>query len=103
LATGAVTDLERTHGHCCLEKTGIDDLRESPALKIVRELAGTHSGPLLAVDPNIYALPEDMGHTELVSVEEAHQRADVHVYLVAHREFKAVPKPSSFVVDTVGI
>jgi UDP-N-acetyl-D-mannosaminuronic acid dehydrogenase len=36
-------------------------------------------------------------------MNEAFQRADVHVYLVAHREFKAVPKPPRFVIDTVGL
>jgi UDP-N-acetyl-D-mannosaminuronic acid dehydrogenase len=84
-------------------KPDIDDLRESPALKIVKNLADTHKGPLLAVEPNIHVLPDGMNRTELVSFEEALQRADVHVYLVAHREFKAVPKPTSFVIDTVWV
>jgi UDP-N-acetyl-D-mannosaminuronic acid dehydrogenase len=84
-------------------KPDIDDLRESPALHIVQDLAARHDGPVLAVEPNIHDLPANMGKTELVHMNEAFQRADVHVYLVAHREFKAVPKPPRFVIDTVGL
>ena len=84
-------------------KPDIDDLRESPALHIVQDLATRHDGPVLAVEPNIHNLPANMGKTELVRMNEAFQRADVHVYLVAHREFKAVPKPQRFVIDTVGL
>ena len=84
-------------------KPDIDDLRESPAMKIVQSLAQIHKGPLLAIEPNIHALPGGMGRTELVDLDTARQRADVHLYLVAHQEFKALSKPSRFVIDTVGI
>jgi UDP-N-acetyl-D-mannosaminuronic acid dehydrogenase len=84
-------------------KPDIDDLRESPALHIVQDLATRHDGSVLAVEPNIHDLPANMGKTELVGMNEAFQRADVHVYLVAHREFKAVPKPPRFVIDTIGL
>ena len=84
-------------------KPDIDDLRESPALHIVEDLAARHVGPVLEVEPNLHELPGNMGKAELVSMNESFQRADVHVYLVAHREFKAVPKPLHFVIDTVGL
>ena len=48
-------------------------------------------------------LPERLSDVELVTVAEAFLRADVHVYLVAHREFKAAAKPLRFVIDTVGL
>lgn len=84
-------------------KPDIDDLRESPALRIVESLAKSHNGPLLAVEPNVETLPEGLGNVELVALSEALLRADVHVYLVAHREFKATAKPPRFVIDTVGL
>lgn len=84
-------------------KPDIDDLRESPALRIVQALAQTHNGPLLAVEPNIEDLPGDLEKAELVSLKTAFQRADIHIYLVGHREFKEVPKPPRFVIDTVGL
>ncbi len=37
-------------------KPNIDDLRESPALAITRQLAAWHQGSLLAVEPNIQQL-----------------------------------------------
>ena len=42
-------------------KPDIDDLRESPALEIARELHSLHKGPLLVVEPNIRTLPQDLG------------------------------------------
>lgn len=84
-------------------KPDIDDLRESPALQIVQDLAQSHDGTVLVIEPNISTLPNGLGRTELVDIETAFQRADVHVYLVAHREFKAVSKPARFVIDTVGL
>jgi UDP-N-acetyl-D-mannosaminuronic acid dehydrogenase len=83
-------------------KPDIDDLRESPALKIVQSLAQSHDGSVMAVEPNIDTLPPNMGKTELVAMEDALSRADIHVYLVAHREFAAVPKPTRYVVDVIG-
>ena len=38
-------------------KPNIDDLRESPALNIVKELALLEFGELLVVEPNILELP----------------------------------------------
>ena len=39
-------------------KPDIDDLRESPALDIVRDLCDRHPGPVLAVEPHVAALPD---------------------------------------------
>lgn len=84
-------------------KPDIDDLRESPAIRIVSSLAHDHPGRLLVVEPNIDVVPSSINSVELVSVVEALQRADIHVYLVAHREFKSGPRPSRAVLDFVGL
>ena len=84
-------------------KPDIDDLRESPALEIVTTLSHRHDGKLIVVEPNIDALPANVVRTDLVSIATAFQQADIHIYLVAHREFKEFPKPPRFVIDTVGI
>nr|WP_255670809.1 UDP-N-acetyl-D-mannosamine dehydrogenase [Cognatishimia sp. F0-27] len=88
-------------------KPDIDDLRESPALRIVERLAARHPGPVLAVEPNIDTLPDGLaeaGQTvALVSLPEAHHRADIHVYLVGHRAFHAAPRPVRYCIDTVGL
>ena len=70
-------------------KPDIDDLRESPALHIVEELAATFEGKLLLVEPNIEELPERLRDHMKVELEFALENADVLVLLVAHREFKS--------------
>jgi UDP-N-acetyl-D-mannosaminuronic acid dehydrogenase len=82
-------------------KPDIDDLRESPALEIVRELARLHKGPLLVVEPNIDSLPGKLGQAELASVSDA-RMADIHVMLVDHKAFKTLPAPAGRYVDTRG-
>ena len=84
-------------------KPDIDDLRESPAMKIVQDLQNTLPGDILIVEPNIQALPQTLHGAKHVNIETAHQIADVHVYLVAHSQFKNANKPNRFVIDTVGL
>lgn len=68
-------------------KPNIDDLRESPALNVVKVLK-TNSLNVLAVEPNINR------HEifEIQTIETALAQADIVVYLVAHREFKNLEK-----------
>lgn len=84
-------------------KPDIDDLRESPALNIAQNLAKEHAGPLLVLEPNIQALPNDIPNARLVDENEARATADVHVMLVDHSEFKGQPSPSGQYVDTRGV
>ncbi|WP_300005055.1 UDP-N-acetyl-D-mannosamine dehydrogenase [uncultured Cedecea sp.] len=88
-------------------KPNIDDLRESPARNIAATLASWHSGKTLIVEPNIHSLPEKLtADSELVSLEQALQQADVLVLLVDHNEFKAIKSEQitqSWIVDTKGV
>ena len=79
-----------------------DDLRESPALEIVRELAKDHPGPLAVVEPNVDALPAGLGHAELIRMEAA-VKADIHLMLVDHTPFKTMAMPAGKIVDTRGV
>lgn len=81
-------------------KPDIDDLRESPALNIVHEIANTHTGLTLAVEPNINEFASS--RFKLATYEEA-QQADIHLLLVDHKEFKQAIKPSGIIIDTKGI
>ncbi|MFB0826582.1 UDP-N-acetyl-D-mannosamine dehydrogenase [Chromobacterium violaceum] len=73
-------------------KPDIDDLRESPAALISRRIADVHPGRVLAVEPNITALPEQWdSRLSLASIEQAIAEADVLVILVDHKEFKKIP------------
>lgn len=71
-------------------KPDIDDLRESPSVYITRDLASEFPGTVLAVEPNIQELPENLQglNISLVSLEQALQ-ADILLLLVDHKEFKA--------------
>lgn len=85
-------------------KPDIDDLRESPALMITKQVAEIHAGKTLAVEPNIREMPDDVGGVVLVEIADALQQADVHLMLVDHKEFKDLAVGSDKeLVDTKGI
>jgi UDP-N-acetyl-D-mannosaminuronic acid dehydrogenase len=86
-------------------KPDIDDLRESPALRIVETLAQEKDVRLLAVEPHIGELPPQLasrGNVELVEAADALARADIALFLVAHARFKNLRLPDGkIVIDTV--
>jgi len=83
-------------------KPDIDDLRESPAMNITRQIAKEHTGRVIAVEPNITEVANE--GFELVSLAIAEKDADVAVLLVDHKEFKTHGTPKiQAVVDTKGI
>ena len=88
-------------------KADIDDLRESPALRIANILADTLPCIHSVVEPNINDLPPSLvDKAKLINVEEALSDADVVVILVDHAQFKNLD-PIKFagkrVVDTRGL
>lgn len=83
-------------------KPDIDDLRESPAMKITEEIKNFHNGVTIAVEPNINEASDI--NIELVSIQQAFDKADVLILLVDHKEFRCViPPRGSKVIDTKGI
>lgn len=88
-------------------KPDIDDLRESPALKITEKLADKYHGQILAVEPNVEKLPEKLLNKNIqhTTLDEALTSADVLVVLVDHKEFKtgSLSSVNAVVVDTKGI
>lgn len=84
-------------------KPDIDDLRESPAFSIAKQITELHQGRVLLVEPNIHAKPESMTKGELVSLNSAMNEADVHILLVDHKEFKAITPSQGKLVDSKGI
>lgn len=91
-------------------KPNIDDLRESPALNITKDLAEhVDHATVLAVEPNVSELPkalQGMSNVEFAEYSDAVERADVVLLLVDHDEFKTVPATAlkdKKVVDTKGL
>jgi len=69
-------------------KPDIDDLRESPATHIVDEMIKLMEEPYLIVEPYI----EIYKDSNLVEYQEAYEKADIVVFLVAHSMFKKLPQ-----------
>ena len=88
-------------------KPDIDDLRESPAVHIARDLAREFPGRVIAAEPNIAVLPASLSEAgvRLTDIAEALQ-ADVVLLLVDHREFRAIKPefaPEQTLIDTRGL
>ena len=68
-------------------KPNIDDLRESPAKNIVAKvMESCNNGDILVVEPNIV----EHKVYKLTNYQEAFDKADIVIYLVAHNEFKTL-------------
>jgi UDP-N-acetyl-D-mannosaminuronic acid dehydrogenase len=88
-------------------KADVDDLRESPAVEVVRKLADAGLGKILVVEPHVNKLPHDLEHANLqfADFEVAVKSANLIVLLVGHRAFMHVDRDmlkDKFVIDTVG-
>lgn len=88
-------------------KPNIDDLRESPARKVVEKLVLLDEADIFVVEPHINDLPKSLAaKTELVGLEQGLALADIIVILVAHSDFDAdlIKKiPRLLVIDTCGL
>jgi UDP-N-acetyl-D-mannosaminuronic acid dehydrogenase len=87
-------------------KPDIDDLRESPALKITQKLAELNSFEVLGVEPNIVQLSPEIKKTiKLVDFTQALKDADICVFLVDHAIFSSIHESdldNKIIVDIVG-
>ena len=89
-------------------KPNVDDLRESPAVEIVRELAHEGFTNLHAVEPHVEALPRELqglAGVQLSPLDAAIADADVIAFLVPHEAFaslKRVKFARGAVIDPVG-
>ncbi len=80
-------------------KPNIDDLRESPALTVAEKIS-SDGFSVLRVEPNLNI----DGKYKLTAVNEALDKADIIVFLVAHNEFKELNiDPSKQIIDFVGL
>ncbi|MBB1482045.1 UDP-N-acetyl-D-mannosamine dehydrogenase [Pseudoalteromonas sp. SG41-2] len=84
-------------------KPDIDDLRESPALNITKQIAELHSGSVIAVEPNINELPSALNSIQLSTFDNAKESADIHLLLVDHKEFKTQKMKTDYLIDTKGV
>jgi UDP-N-acetyl-D-mannosaminuronic acid dehydrogenase len=88
-------------------KANIDDLRESPAVEIVKMLSERFPGQVVAVEPNVRQLPAELDTgVELRALHDTLGEADIVVILVDHSQFKEIDPirlQSKVVIDTRGL
>lgn len=83
-------------------KADVDDLRESPAVSIVRRLKEEQIGELLIAEPYLARHKE----FNLLPYEEVVSRADIILVLVDHKQFRklrAADLKEKIVIDTRGV
>lgn len=82
-------------------KPDIDDLRESPAKQIVsRVMQSCNNANIMVVEPNVAT------HNvfKLTDYKEAYDKADIVVFLTAHKPFKSLPwSDIKVILDFCGI
>lgn len=83
-------------------KPNIDDLRESPAMKIANHLiAEMPDVKFNIVEPNISSHPD----FDIVDFQTAFEQSDIVVYLTAHKQFFMLPQEANdkLILDFCGV
>lgn len=72
-------------------KADVDDLRESPALHIAQEMKQWKSINLLVTEPHVSEeMLKNLFGSHAVTIAQGIEQADIVVYLVKHKRFKAI-------------
>lgn len=82
-------------------KPDIDDLRESPAKQIVSKvMQSCNNADIMVVEPNV----KSHNVFKLTEYKEAYDKADIVVFLTAHKPFKTLPwTDEKVILDFCGI
>jgi UDP-N-acetyl-D-mannosaminuronic acid dehydrogenase len=107
----AELDPEKPQTVACLGlsfKPNIDDVRESPAVEVVKLLAEVPNIKLIAAEPHIGALPRELEGKGIVFTDalSAIDKADIVVLLVDHRQFGLIDPEAladKKLIDTRGL
>jgi UDP-N-acetyl-D-mannosaminuronate dehydrogenase len=88
-------------------KADVDDLRESPALQIAKELCKNKNINLFVSEPNIRQQKlKSLFETQAISTQEGIEKSDIIIYLVGHKRFKAIDQKvlkNKIILDFCGI
>lgn len=87
-------------------KPDIDDLRESPALEIVKKICQMGLGSVNIVEPNIHELPESLSSSNLLDLKSAISSSEIILLLVDHFDFINIDfsiLSGKHIIDTRGI
>lgn len=84
-------------------KANIDDLRESPAMEITKELIAADIGRVMACEPNVN---NGFDKFPLYGLDQVLKEADILLVLVDHDEFKEIDREllkEKVLIDTRGV
>jgi UDP-N-acetyl-D-mannosaminuronic acid dehydrogenase len=90
-------------------KPDVDDLRESPAIEIVSQLAGTGPEQILVADPHLSELPPTLATLPNVlfcDTLAAVRQSDIVAVLIAHSRFRKISREELMrrvVIDVTGL
>lgn len=90
-------------------KPDVEDIRQSPAVEIVRLLAKRSDIEIVACDPFVQARPaafSGMPNVTVTTIEDALEKADVVAFLVGHAAFKTIDPSrlsAKIIVDDIGL
>jgi UDP-N-acetyl-D-mannosaminuronic acid dehydrogenase len=89
-------------------KANVDDVRESPALAVARQLTKTYGDRVGIVEPYLSKLPEDLTKSgaRKIELDQALSESGILILLVDHDSFRRVPTESrdgAAFYDTRGI
>lgn len=111
-----ITEKAKNYANCKIAILGIsykansNDLRESPAIKIITKLVTINNYSLYVVDPWFNKLPEELHNFEAINfipLSEAILVADIIVILTGHDQYKSLKDNISLtnkcIIDTTGI
>jgi UDP-N-acetyl-D-mannosaminuronic acid dehydrogenase len=74
-------------------KANVDDVRESPALAVARQLADNYGDRVGVVEPYLKTLPKDLAKrgARKIDLEQALSEAGILILLVDHDSFRRIP------------
>ncbi len=89
-------------------KANVDDVRESPALAVARQLTETYGSRIGVVEPYLTSLPEDLAKrgARKLELDQALSEPGILILLVDHDSFRRIPaerRHGAAFYDTRGI
>ena len=84
-------------------KPNVDDIRESPSIKIIKKISEKFDGIIQIVDPFVKMDLVKIKNVSFVKYKKGIKGSDLNIFLVKHSDFLKQKKPNGKIIDTTGI